>query len=404
MSDVVIVGAGIGGAVLALGLGSRGWKVKLLEREAQPPRMARPEILWGATPAALDRYAVGDLIRTHASVRLTGVEMRRGDRRLLALTSSNFQAARVEAYSTDPGKTRELIAEAAAATGNVVFQRAVQVKDVVREGNRIVGVTASSAETTFEERARLIVGDDGAQSIVRGAILSEQEQLRLNLFPVDFITAEIAWPDQLHADQVRLWLNPAAFRSGIPAIGCFPWPLGRGVVLVPLPHDRAVALLEGTADAFWAELARLTPLADRLSKQLTFPNDFHRVRRPYGHAPRYVTDGAAILGDAAHPVSPAGGQGANASIWDALALAEVADEALKANDLSGERLARYETLRRPRNRNSVRITERVVQAFGTAGYVPGLRWLAPALLRCFDMLPPLKARLLSTFANLFVTR
>ena len=53
-SDVVIVGAGIGGAVLALALGSRGWKVKLLEREIRPPRMVRPEILWGATPAALD--------------------------------------------------------------------------------------------------------------------------------------------------------------------------------------------------------------------------------------------------------------------------------------------------------------------------------------------------------------
>jgi len=35
-SDVGIGGAGIGGAVLALALGSRGWKVKLLEREMQP--------------------------------------------------------------------------------------------------------------------------------------------------------------------------------------------------------------------------------------------------------------------------------------------------------------------------------------------------------------------------------
>src|SRR5436190_16674025 len=128
MSDVIIVGAGIGGAVLALALGSRGWKVKLLEREAQPPRMARPEVLWGATPAALDQYGVGDPIRTQASVRLDGVEMRRGDRRLVALTRRDFQAAKVEAFSTDPGQTRELIATAAAATGNVVFQRGVQVK------------------------------------------------------------------------------------------------------------------------------------------------------------------------------------------------------------------------------------------------------------------------------------
>src|SRR5438445_2358340 len=72
--DVVVVGAGIGGAVLALALGRRGWKVKLLERKSQPPRMAWSEVLWGATPAALDNLGVGDLIRTTASVRLDGVE------------------------------------------------------------------------------------------------------------------------------------------------------------------------------------------------------------------------------------------------------------------------------------------------------------------------------------------
>ena len=52
--DVVIVGAGIGGAVLALDLGRRGWRVALVERENAPPRIARPEVLWGATLRALE--------------------------------------------------------------------------------------------------------------------------------------------------------------------------------------------------------------------------------------------------------------------------------------------------------------------------------------------------------------
>jgi len=43
-----------------------------------------------------------------------------------------------------------------------------------------------------------------------------------------------------------------------------------------------------------------------------------------GHAPRYGAAGAVVMGDAAHPVSPAGGQGANMSIADARALAELA--------------------------------------------------------------------------------
>jgi 2-polyprenyl-6-methoxyphenol hydroxylase-like FAD-dependent oxidoreductase len=56
--DVVVVGAGIGGAVLALDLGRRGRSVAVVERESVPARIARPEILWGATLRALEPYGV----------------------------------------------------------------------------------------------------------------------------------------------------------------------------------------------------------------------------------------------------------------------------------------------------------------------------------------------------------
>src|SRR6476620_2432234 len=140
--DVVIIGAGIGGAVLSLALGSRGWKVRLLERELRPAHIVRPEVLWGATPAALDRFGVGDVIRNTASTRLDGVEFTSGSRPLLTLSRDLLRRAEVEAYSTDPGLTREAIAAAAAATGNVTFERGVEVQQVIREGGQIVGVQA----------------------------------------------------------------------------------------------------------------------------------------------------------------------------------------------------------------------------------------------------------------------
>jgi len=228
--------------------------------------------------------------------------------------------------------------------------------------------------------------------------------MKLRIFPLDFITAAIAWPNELPVDRVRIWIDPKAFRRGIPAVGCLPWPGGRGVLLLPLPHVRAEALLHDTPETFWTTLSKLTPLAVTLSEQLKFPGDFRHIRRPFGHAPQYVADGAAIIGDAAHPVSPAGGQGANAAIWDALTLADVAHEALAADDVSHDRLARYETLRRPRNRDSVSITERVALVLRCGSFVPGLRWLVPAVLRCIDCMPALKSSVVSSFATTFVTR
>ena len=400
-SDVIVVGAGIGGAVLGLALAVRGWSVKILERESAPLSIARPEILWGATPAALDRLGVGDVLRRQISVRLAGIQLNHGDRQLLAISRDVLHRADVEAYSTDPSMSRTAIADAALATGKVAIVRGAEVHEVIREGGRIVGVRGKRRDGPFEGRGKLIVGDDGVHSVVRQAIGVEMNP---RLFPLDFITAAIAWPDALPVDQVRVWVNPDAFTKGVPAIAMFPWPGRRGALLIPLVHDRADRLLQGGADHFWSQLSGLTPVAANLSQQLRFPEDFKRVRRPYGHATHYVADGAAIIGDAAHPMSPAGGQGANASIWDALALAEVAHLALSGGDLSRRRLSRYEVLRRPANARSVRISVRGARAFAIIRRTPALRWLVPAALRTLDRSPWLKQRILSAASTTFVTR
>ena len=51
--DVIIVGGGIGGAVLANLLGRSRKSCIVLEREAHPLAIVRPEILWPATVATL---------------------------------------------------------------------------------------------------------------------------------------------------------------------------------------------------------------------------------------------------------------------------------------------------------------------------------------------------------------
>src|SRR5688500_15621862 len=116
--DVVIVGAGIGGAVLALDLGRRGWRIALVERERTPPVIARPEILWSPTMRALERYGVADAIRERACVKVDAIEIG-GEKPWLRITSDDFAAAGVDAFSTNPSKTRALLADAAVATGNV---------------------------------------------------------------------------------------------------------------------------------------------------------------------------------------------------------------------------------------------------------------------------------------------
>jgi 2-polyprenyl-6-methoxyphenol hydroxylase-like FAD-dependent oxidoreductase len=394
--DVVIVGAGIGGTVLALDLGRRGRRIALVERELEPPRIARPEILWGATPRALEPYGVADALRHAASVPLDAIEIGAA-KPWLRITRADLDAAGVEAWSTSPALTRALLADAANATGNVETYRGVAVEELLRDGGRVAGVRGRRGDATLTLEAALVVGDDGGNSVVRRHMGTE---LVFETFPIDFITAAIPrWP--LPPRRVRVWFDRGAPHDGIPAAAFMPWPGDAGVLLVPLPTERASRLLEQPAEVFWTALGRATPMAEELSGQLAFPGDFRRVARPFGHARAYVADGAALIGDAAHPMTPAGGQGANASIWDALALADVADAALRAGDVSRERLAPYEARRRPVNERSIAFSRRARRIFRVGRHLP-LGIAFPAVARTIEGLGWPKRRIIGSFARAFI--
>lgn len=393
--DVVIVGAGIGGAVLALALGRRGWRIAIVERESAPPRLARPEVLWGATALALDDYGIGDAVRS-ASVHVEGIEIG-GGKPWLTITGDDFAAAKVDAFSTNPAMTRAIVADAAVATGNVEIYRGTLVEDLLYDDGRVTGVRAKRGDAALELEAPLVVGDDGGNSVIRTRL---GIPIALEPFPIEFVTAALQrWPLPPH--RARVWIDRRGLGRGLPAAGFIPWPANEGILLVPLPADRAKGLFEQPPETFWSDLARVTPMAGALREQLEFPRDFTRVARPFGHAPSYVAGGAALIGDAAHPMTPAGGQGANASIWDALALAGVADAALRASDVSRERLLPYERLRRPVNERSVSISRIARRTFRAAGFLP-LPLVLPLLARTVDVLRWPKRKLIASFATAFV--
>jgi 2-polyprenyl-6-methoxyphenol hydroxylase-like FAD-dependent oxidoreductase len=371
--------------------------VAVVERESAPPLIVRPEILWGATPHALDRYGIGDAVRD-ASVQVEAVHIG-GEKPWLKITGDDFAAAGVNAFSTNPSTTRAIVVSAAMATGNVEIHRGVAVGDLLYDGDgRVAGVRAKQGDATLELEASLVVGDDGGSSVVRTRL---GIPIGLETFPIEFVTARVPrWP--LPPRRVRVWIDPKRPRRGVPAAGLIPWPENEGILLVPLPADRAEGLFSQPSETFWSALERVTPVAAALHEQLQFPRDFKRVARPFGHAQSYVAAGAALIGDAAHPMTPAGGQGANAAIWDALALADIADAALRSNDVSRQRLLEYERVRRPCNAKSVSFSRAARRVFRAGGVLLPLGFVLPTLARTIDTLGWPKRKVIGTFATAFV--
>ncbi len=226
--DVLIVGGGIGGLVLAELLGRGGKKVVVLERSTGPPPWNRPEILWPATQELLCSLIPRERWLQEAVIPLRGMQFFSGSEFRWAISPEMLERAQIQPWSTNPNLTRELLMR----LESFELQRGVEVKEVLKNQDRVIGVRALDVATGSEREwlAPLTVGDDGGHSLVRAACGIE---LKTQLFPLDLVCFQVDWPAGFPPDVGRLWPNLHSFRSGLVALGILPTGQKHGVGLVP---------------------------------------------------------------------------------------------------------------------------------------------------------------------------
>ncbi len=182
-----------------------------------------------------------------------------------------------------------------------------------------------------------------------------------------------------------------------------PEPQNRTAFVFLLSHEARVRFMEGPPSKFYEAVRSLSPRCENLEKTYPFPQSFTVFQRSFGHADRYVADGVALLGDAAHPVTPAGGQGANMSVADATVLGQVAFGAFKNNDFSKSFLSQYEALRRQANERSLQFSVGANRVFRTLRVLPWCAPLLPWLLKKINRSPKVKSDIIRSISNAFVT-
>jgi 2-polyprenyl-6-methoxyphenol hydroxylase-like FAD-dependent oxidoreductase len=382
-ADVVIVGGGIGGAVLAHLLVARGRRVVVLERSATPVRVERPEVLWPPTLRVL-APVFGPQRLAAATRRVAGIRFFRCGKLLLnAAVAPNSKHPAAGACFTDPNQTRQMLL----SDPGFDLRRGVSVANLLRDNGRVVGVrTRDAGGSERDLTAALVVGDDGTHSVVR-----EQCGIRCDItqLPADLLTCGVDWPADLPNDFGHMFVNDRWPESGIFAMAVAPFPSTRGAALVPA---RPAALSNpDRAAADWQSFLERNPLAARFfdPAHRRFPQGLFRVRTGFGLAQRFGGDGVFLMGDAAHPVTPAGGQGANLSIHDAVALAEIL-----TTPNHPDPLADYERRRRPAAKRSIALSRGAARIFGLPDALIGR--LLPIALRAINLFPSPVARLLRT--------
>jgi 2-polyprenyl-6-methoxyphenol hydroxylase-like FAD-dependent oxidoreductase len=256
----------------------------------------------------------------------------------------------IRAYSTAGHETRRLLL----ARAECEVLRGVEVRGLLKDDGRVVGVRATCASDGVEREwlASCTVGDDGGQSRVRaecGILLAARG---VNM---DALSFGLDWPAALLPATAHIWVNPRRAATDTLLCGAVPQPGGHAAALVVV---RPGALAdEGRVARALEEFSARHPGLSQVLGGRTYPRDFARVVLHWGNSPRYYIPGAALIGDAAHPVTPAGGQGANLAVADARCLAEIL---LRRGEPC---LAEYERVRRRAAQRSLALSQ-------------GLAWVA----------------------------
>ncbi len=301
MLDVVVVGAGPTGTVLAAELRLQGADVVVLERAAAPPTHVRALGLHARSLEVLDMRGLLDRFLAHGTRHPLGG--------LFAGTPT--RPAPDDVDTAHP----YVLAVPQPVTDRLLTERAVELGADLRRPCALValaqdeeGVTAVLEDGT-RLRSRYLVGCDGGRSVVRS-------QLGVG-FPgepstVDTLLGEMevgASPETLAA--VTSEVRRTELRFGV-------MPLGAGLhrVLVPadgVAQDRSVP---PTLEDFRRQLQATagTDLGVHSPRWLSRFGDATRL------AERYRVGRVLLAGDAAHVHPPAGGQGLDLGVQDALNL------------------------------------------------------------------------------------
>ena len=386
-TDVMIVGGGMVGGVLARALAADGWSVEVVEPRRPDESASFDRRLTAVADAGwqyLDTLGLIDAPLAAAAERIR--EVRVFDRGHFGLTRITARSAGVEALGyVMPNRAlgerlESLLAAPPTGRGEVRYHRPASYRchDIDAEG--VTVELHHDDDGIVTRRARLMVAADGADSAVR-----EQAEMDIRRHEYGQVaTVATAMPARPH--------------GGV-AFECFT----TGGPLAVLPAA------DGRVSLVWvsrrAEAERLATLDDSAFAQAVDETFGHRLGgfsalTPRGQYPltlvtanQPVADRLVVLGNAAHALHPVAGQGFNLCLRDVRDLTRVlrADRAAAVDPGDPERLARYRGLREADYRRTIGLTDGLVRGFSLD--LPGLGHLRGGMLSVFDGLLPFKNRL-----------
>ncbi len=210
-----------------------------------------------------------------------------------------------------------------------------EVDELLKDGDRIVGLKAATPDSDLEVRADLVVGTDGRHSTVRALAGLEVEDMGA---PMD-----VLW--------LRLTRRPEDGDDTLGRIepGRFFIMINRGdywQCAFVIPKGGFNELRRKGLEAFRLAIVALKPTLSTRVKEIASWDDVRLLTVKVDRLKRWYRPGLLCIGDAAHAMSPIGGVGINLAIQDAVATANILAAPLLEGRVTEEDLQKVQKRRR----------------------------------------------------------
>lgn len=345
-TDVLVAGAGPTGLAVAAKLAAAGIDVTVIDNQASGDNTSRAAVVHARTLEVLADLGVSARL-VEEGIEAPRFTIRDRDKVLVPIRFDDLPSDFPYALMVSQAVTERVLLERLTELGGHV-RRPLTLVDLVQDG---AGVTATTEDGT-EIRSRYLVGADGMHSTVR-------DRAGIGFpggkYAESFSLADVRIEGDLPHDEVILYFSPEG------TLVSAPLPDGSFRFVAPVPEAPA----EPDVDYVQGLLDRRGPVstAGRSPVKVTEVLWGSRFRVHHRVADAYREGRVLIAGDAAHVHSPAGGQGMNTGLQDAVVLGD----ALVATIAHGDEAALddYAVRRRPVAEEVIALSDRLTR-FGIA--------------------------------------
>lgn len=331
-----IVGAGPAGVLLAYMLARHGIDVTLLEAHHDFDRDFRGDTLHPSTLEVMDELGLADKLLQLPHTKLRRLAAQSGMGLVNVIDFGRLKTKFPYVAFMPQARFLEFVTGEAQRFPAFHLRMGARVDGLLEEDDKVCGVSYRDANGDHQLRAVLTIGTDGRFSTIRKLAGFATTAVKASP-PMDVLWFRLARrPDDPHGALGRFGHGYALVELERGAQWQIAFIIPKGSY--PQLHSAGIEALRQavvqTAPEFadritelddWKQVSLLSVEADRL--------------------PRWYKPGLLLLGDAAHVMSPAGGNGINYAIMDAVAAANLLHVPLKAGRVTVADLARVQRRR-----------------------------------------------------------